>query len=264
MRVDLIHYSFSVLRKNKKLILFPILSQPRNTSSAVLATFAGLVLPDLSPNSPSWGGDVRTALSLVLSHLTSSAIFFNCALAACAQECFAGGDPTVSFGIQRAVSHLRSILAWAVITSTVGIALRAVQDRVPLAGKIAVWIFGAAWGMASYLVVPILIIENKDAIGSLKRSTQLLRDTWGPQLTAGIRFGWRYLLFAVPGVILGAIGANYYPPVLVLAAAYIVVLVAVMSAATGLFEVALYRYAASDEVPAGWPREGFSGAFRRS
>jgi membrane protein YdbS with pleckstrin-like domain len=86
--------------------------------------------------------------------------------------------------------------------------------------------------MATYLVVPAVNLENRNAVDTIRRSSQLLRDTWGPQLTADIRFGWRFLLFAIPGVILGAIGANKYWPLVALAFVYIVALVTALFAAS--------------------------------
>jgi len=264
MRPDLIAASFSVLRQNKQLIVFPVLS----TIAAILVVvaFAGFGLVTAHPSSQLHGFGVAAYPILFAWYCMSAfgAIFFNCALAAGAQECLAGGHPTVAFGLRRALDRVGAILLWAIISSTVGIILNFIERRVPLAGKIAVWLFGAAWGMASYLVVPVLIVEDRNAVESVRRSSQLLRDTWGQQLTAGIRFGWRFLLFLVPGIILGAIGMNYYLPLIALAFVYIVALVAAMSAASGIFKVALYRYAAGGSLPAGWSPDWMSSAFRPS
>jgi len=254
MRPDLIAASFTVLRSNRRLIIFPILS-----AASVLLTALIFFVSGLSSVHGTAGYPVYFAWYCLSA---CGGIFFNCALAACAQECLSGGHPTVTFGLQRALDRIGPIFFWAVASSTVGILLRFIELRVPLAGKIAVWIFGAAWGMTTYLVVPVLIIEDRDAIDSIRRSAQLLRDTWGPQLVSGIRFGWRFLLFVVPGVILGAIGATYYPPVLALAAVYIVGLITALAAARGIFSVALYRYATGAANPGDYPAGAMSGAFR--
>ena len=118
--------------------------------------------------------------------------------------------------------------------------------------------------MTTYLVVPVLIVEDVNAFEAVDRSIELLRNAWGQQLVSGIRFGWRFLLFLVPGIILGAIGANYYMPVMALAAVYIVGLLAVMAAARSIFQVALYRYAVGSSVPDGWSPDALSSAFRRT
>jgi membrane protein YdbS with pleckstrin-like domain len=107
-------------------------------------------------------------------------------------------------------------------------------------------------------------VEDGGAVKSVRRSAQLLRDTWGQQLVSGIRFGWHFLLFVIPGVILGAIGATYYPPVLALAFIYVVGLITVLAAAKSVFQVALYRYAAGSSNPDGWSPDALSSAFRRS
>jgi hypothetical protein len=262
MSPDLIAASFTVLRKNRQLIVFPVLS----AISALLVAVAFASFGLLSHFSYSQVRHLGTgSYAFLFAWYCCSAfgvIFFNCALAACAQESLSGNHPTVAFGLGRAIERIGPIFLWAILTSTVGIILRSIERRVPFAGKIAVWIFGAAWGMATYLVVPVLIAEDRGTLDSIRRSAQLLRDTWGPQLTAGIRFGWRFLLLIIPGVILGAIGVNYYLPVMGLAFLYIVMLVAVFSAANGIFEMALYRYAAGGAIPADWSPNSLSGAFR--
>jgi hypothetical protein len=255
MGPDLIAASFAVLRKHRQLILFPIFSLVSVLLVAVAFLGFGLVSFHGTAGYPIlFAGYCLSAFGM---------IFFNCALAACAQECLNGGTPTLIFGLQRALERVGSIFVWAVISSTVGIFLKVVERRLPLAGKIVVWICGAAWGMTTYLVIPVLIVEDVNAFEAVDRSVQLLRDTWGQQVVSGIRFGWRFLLFVVPGVILGAIGANYYLPVLALAFVYIAGLITVMAAAKSIFQVALYRYAAGSPVP-GWPQDALSSAFRRA
>ncbi|MGA2136162.1 MAG: DUF6159 family protein [Bryobacteraceae bacterium] len=261
MLPDLIAASFSVLRKHKPLILFPILGAI--AALLVAAAFAGFGgLFSSAGRSRDLGVTAYPILFLGYLLCAFGVIFFNCALAACAQECLAGGDPTIGFGLRRALGRTGTIFVWAAIYSTVGILLRVIERLVPLAGRIAIWLFGAAWGMATYLVVPVLILENRNAVDSIHRSSQLLRDTWGPQLTASIRLSWRFLLFAIPGVVVGAIGMNYYRPLVALAIVYLVALVTALFAANGIFEVALYRYAAGDSAHADWPHDAMTSAFR--
>ena len=265
MLPDLIAASFSVLRKHKRLILFPILGAiAALLVAAAFAGFGGLLSPGNAGRLRDLGAAAYPFLFAGYLLCAFGVIFFNRALAACAQECLAGGAPTIGFGLRRAAGRTGTIFLWAAIYSTVGILLRIIERLVPLAGRIAVWLFGAAWGMATYLVVPVLILEDRSAVDSIHRSSQLLRDTWGPQLTASIRLSWRFLLFAIPGVIVGAIGANYYRPLVALAAVYLVALVTALFAANSIFEVALYRYAAGDSEHADWPRDSMSSAFRPS
>lgn len=144
---------------------------------------------------------------VIVSYLV---VFFNCALAACAQAYFAGDEPNLADGFAHASARSAPILGWALLSTTVGLVLNALEQRTSWAGRIVTWIFGFAWAMGTYLVVPVLMVEDRGAFGSLRRSAQLVRDTWGDQLVAEIRFGWRGLVVFIPGVVLGVIGANGY------------------------------------------------------
>jgi len=141
------------------------------------------------------------------------------------------------------------------VTSTVGTILRYIEDRVGLIGKIIVSIFGAGWAIATYLIVPVLVLEDLDVMESIRRSTQLLKKTWGEQLIAGLNFFWIILLLMIPGFIIGALKMP-------LGILYFVAMIAVMSAARQIFVVALYRYAVSGEAPAGFSNEALGSAFR--
>jgi hypothetical protein len=262
--------SFAILRKDKRLVIFPILS-----ALAVIA----LTIPYVTvftgwhwwhPSNVQWtevhGPGASTYAWLFLWYLVVSfpMVFFNCALAACAQIQFSGGEPTIAEGLRLAGRKTGSILMWAVVTSTVGVILRYIEDRVGLIGKIIVSLFGAGWAIATYLIVPVLVLEDLDVMESIRRSCQLLKKTWGEQLIAGINFFWITLLLAIPGILLGVLagfllGALAIP----LGILYFVALVAVMSAVRQIFVVALYRYAVSGEAPAGYSQEALGGAFRR-
>lgn len=253
---ELFGWSFSVIWKHKQLILFPMFS------AVAAAVGMGLWFLQLRGVShPGWEDYALLAPAYLI--VTFVMVFFNCALAACAQAYFSGGEPTLGYGIAHAAARVAPIFGWAVVSTTVGILLNAIERRAAWAAKIAIWLFGFAWGMTTYLVVPVLIAEDRGAVGSVRRSAQLMRDTWGDQLVAEIRFGWRGLLVFLPAVILGAIGANGYPPFLLLAAAWFAIGAAAISAAKGVFEVALYRYAALGETPAGWSPDVLPGLFQR-
>jgi hypothetical protein len=188
-------------------------------------------------------------------------IFFNCALAACAQIRFGGGEPTLKDGMTQAAWKIPSILMWAVIASTVGLILQAIEERSSWLGKIVAATIGIAWAMATYLIVPVLIFEEDGVFGSIRRSSSLLRETWGEQIISGFGFGVPSLLLSIPGILLGLVGFKLHPLGFLIAVPYFLLLSAVMSAARGIFTVALYRYATAGEVPDGFTRGNFKEAF---
>jgi hypothetical protein len=128
--------------------------------------------------------------------------------------------------------------------------------------KIVTSLAGLAWGMATYMIVPVLVIENAGVIESIRRSGALLRKNWGQQIAYGLTFGWLTLLFLIPLVVLGAIAMNYSLWMLPVAIAFGLFALAVMAALRGVFVVALYRYAASGEAPGGYSPDVLQRAFR--
>jgi hypothetical protein len=252
---DLFGWSFSVIRKNKQLLLFPIFSAAAALAGLYLCSLLGRVAPvngvlhHVGLHDLLWLAPAYVLVSFLM-------VFFNCALAACAQAYFSGAEPTLGYGLRHAAARFVPILGWALLSTTLGFILNAIERRVSFAGKLATWMFGFAWSMATYLVVPVLIAEDRGAFGSVQRSAQLLRETWGDQLVAQIRFGWRGLVFFGPCLILGVVGANGYPVLLPVAVFCFLIAAAVLSAAQGIFEVALYRYAANGETPANWGGTG--------
>ena len=260
---DLIGESFSVLRKDKKLVLFPILS-----GLSTLAIAAMYFLPLFHMGVLEHYKETRTVDSTVYAWLFLwyctnyfVIVFFNCALAACAQIRFGGGEPALKDGLAQAGWKIPSILMWAVVASTVGIVLQAIEERSSWLGKIVSALVGIAWAMATYLIVPVLIFEDDGVFGSIQRSSALLRETWGEQIVSGFSFGSPSLLLAVPGILLAMVGFKLHPLGFLIAVPYFLLLSAVMSAVRGIFVVALYRYATEGEAPSGFSRGNFKDAF---
>jgi serine/threonine protein kinase len=106
-------------------------------------------------------------------------VFFNTALISCALIRFDGGNPTLGDGLSAAVARLPQILGWALLSATVGTILKQVEERVPLVGKFVIGLVGMAWAILTFMVVPILAAEGLGPIAAVKRSTSLLRKTWG-------------------------------------------------------------------------------------
>src|SRR4051812_6537583 len=116
--------SFRVLRDDRSLLLFPIISVP----VAILAT--AIVM---GPGIALYAADKQEAFLIVfgivtLYVLTFVTLFFNVALAAAASTGLAGGDSTVGEGLRAARSRLGVIAAWAVVQTVVGLIINAIQS----------------------------------------------------------------------------------------------------------------------------------------
>ena len=209
MTWNLVSQSFRLLRSDKKLLVFPVLSA---IGAAALALPFLLALFGMRPaGGPHWGPNTWLFVFLWYWGASFITIFFNCALAACVQMRFAGQNPTLTDGLRRAASRVDTIFMWSLVSATVGQIARAVEERAGWIGRLIIGAVGLGWSMATYLVIPVLVMEDAGVMDSVRRSSSLLRQTWGEQLISGIAFGWLGLLFAIPGVVLGVLGANGYP-----------------------------------------------------
>ena len=99
----------------------------------------------------------------------------------------------------------------------------------------------------------------------LKRSGSLLRQTWGENIAARIGFSLIGVVAVIPGVVIGAIGMSAGGVALVIglavAVAWIAVVVVVITALSAIFQTALYLYATTGTLPAGFENADLRGTF---
>jgi hypothetical protein len=192
--------------------------------------------------------------------------FFNVALVSAASNRLAGGRASINDGLEVAWQRKGKIFQWALFSATVGIVLRMIQERSGWLGRFVTGLIGIGWTLASYFVVPVLAAEDVGPAEALQRSGELFRETWGEQVAGGFSFGLIFTLLAVPGVALLFAGKNFGPAGIVagavLAVLYWLLLSIVGAAVQGIFLAALYRYAKTSQVSAGFRLESFSTAWQ--
>ena len=256
----LVQASWAVLRSDKELIVFPIIS-----GIASLIVFALFAVPlwisgyfdrldDGTGNAKVTGFIVLFAMYVVLYTVIN---YCNAALVGAALIRLRGGDPTASDGFKIASQRMGPIVGYALIGATVGVALQALKDRGGIAGQIVAWLGQTAWNIATFLVIPVLVVEGVGPIEAVKRSTALLKKTWGEQIVGNAGIGLVFGLMAVGVLIVGGIvvalaAATGVVALIVLAvviaAAVFAAVVAVGAALKGIFTAALYRYAAEGQT----------------
>jgi hypothetical protein len=182
---------------------------------------------------------------LVLAYIT---IFFNAALVHAANQRLEGGDPTIGTALRGAGQRAGRILPWALLSATVSALLRAAEERGGVFGKAVSGLGGIAWSLVTFLVIPVLVIEDMGVRDALRRSAALFRQTWGENVAARVGFGLLGFLLILPGVaaIAGAfaLGEDPNPFLIALGMLWILVVAMVLSALSGIFQTALYRHAA--------------------
>src|ERR1700754_2589151 len=150
--------SFKVLRENRQLILFPILSGI--SMILVIGSFATAVFA-LS----GWDTDTVREQSRLAGYLVTFVyylvnyfviVFFNTALVHCTHLYFKGEEPTVREGLRFAVSRIGAILSWAAFAATVGTILRILQDSFGSIRKVITGRIGIVWIISTFFVVPVI------------------------------------------------------------------------------------------------------------
>lgn len=266
--------SYRVLKLDKELLLFPLFSGICCT--LVMASFlvpaflndqfrAIMDNPDAAAENPVvW---ILTFLFYFLNYFVI--VFFNSALVACAIIRFRGGDPTVADGFRAASKRLPVIFGWALVSATVGILLKAIESRNEKVGAILSAILGAGWTIATYFVVPVLVVENVGPVDAVKRSWGVMRKTWGESL--GANFGVGFIVFLgtivcfLPlfggGYLLAQGSAALGGVLMVVGLIGLMIVSLVSSALNTIILAALYLYAADHEAPQNFDQRLLRNAF---
>jgi hypothetical protein len=257
--------SWTVLRADKELLALPLLSA---VASLVIA--ASFIAPMFFVGSSAFNDDgsidaigyvVLFAMYVALAYVT---IFFNAALIHAANERLSGGDPTLGTALRGAAARAGRIFPWAVISATVSIILRTIEERLGVLGRIVIGFVGLAWSLVTFLVLPILVMEDIAVGGAVRRSSELFKRTWGENVAAQIGFGLLAVVASLPAVALLAFAATSGSAVGVavsVAVVWLVVVAVVVATLNGIFQTALYRYAVHGSAGGGFDDGALGSAF---
>jgi hypothetical protein len=271
----LVKQSFAILRSDKELMLFPVLS-----AAACLAVTALIAIPGTLTLLPSMASAAASGEHWQPGHAPMFwpmmftlyvatyfvIVFFNVALVGVANSRLMGGTWTFRDGLELAWERKGTILQWALVAATVGMILKMLEERMGLLGRFVTKLIGIAWALACYFVVPVLAFEDLTPLDAVKRSAKLFRETWGERVVGGFSLSLVFFVLALPGfglwiagMIIGGInGLLIGMAVMVL---YFLMLSVLSSAVQGVFNAALYRYACFKQVPAAFSQELIASAW---
>ena len=247
--------SWTLLGKDPRLLLMPL-------TSLVLACVAAwgfwaLGLVDFSSERSS----LMNLIGLYAFYAVTAfvGICCNAVVVAVAMERLAGRPATLADGWQVVQGRMGAVVRWALVSATVGIAMRIIQERLGLVGAIATWIGNLAWSLATFFVVPVLLFEPVDVRGAIRRSARVFKDRWGEQVTAELTIGAGLGILLLPVMVIGTVLFVAVSPVLGVACMVIgfVALIVVSATLEQIFGAALYRYAVSGAVPEGMTAADF-------
>jgi hypothetical protein len=197
-------------------------------------------------------------------------IYFSVGLAACADLIFRGHNATVSDGIAVANTRFSQICGWAALSTAIAVVIGVLENQGGALGNIAGRLIGTAWSLVTFLSVPVIAIEGTGPFETLKRSGALFKQRWGQQITGNLAIGGIvFLIGFLPAAALIAIGVVIWPSagfvgalLVVIGALVLCVALLISKALSGVFGVALYRYALDGEVLGGFTQEDLESAVK--
>ncbi len=263
---ELAKVSWGVLRDDKELALLPVLSAVCAILVSITFFVPLIAVPKIED---SLQGGIVPFIGMFLFYLVNYfvVIFFNTALIHGATIRLRGGHPTLKDALSFAWENAGRILQWAAVSATVGMILRAIEERVGWLGRVIVWLVGAAWTVATFFVIPVIVYEQLGPIDAVKRSAGLFKETWGERAVGSVSFGLLFFLLAIPGIALpflvGALLGSTAGLIFgALAIVYLIGLAIVSSALSGIFLAALYQYAQNKEASGPFSQQMLGGAWR--
>lgn len=258
--IELARASWGVLKADKELLLLPVLSFLAGL--VVAATFAVPAFLIVDQESPITYV-VAFVAYVALAYVT---IFFNTALVSAADERLHGGDPTLGSALRGAAARAGRILPWALVSATVSVVLKAIEERAGIIGQLVASIAGIAWALVTFLVVPVLVVEDIPVREAIRRSGQLFKRTWGENVVAQVGFGLLGFVAVLPAIAVIALAATTGSGSMVaigvgVGVLWLIGVAVVLSALSAIFQTALYRYASDGEALGPFTPGSMGGAF---
>jgi hypothetical protein len=260
--LELVGQSFRLLMQDKELMVLPLVSGL--VTAVVVATFFvgfGLSFALMEHPQP------LLALPIFLMYVATYfvGIFFHAAVIAGATERLHGGTPTLGSALSAAARRAGPILLWALIAATVGTLLQMIRGRGHIVERIVASILGAAWSLATFFIVPVLVLEDVSVRESFSRSLNLMRQTWGEAVvgTGGVGLVGFACWVGLGLVVALFVALNLVPVAVTVGVLGGITLLAGFSALGAIYAASLYRYATTGSAGPGFDTATLAQAFER-
>jgi uncharacterized protein DUF6159 len=257
--------SWGLLRENRDLLRFPLYGAAATIVCAVIVVGPGLYLID--DGEVAFGGPLAV---IGFYFLALIGFYFSVGLAASADMIFHGREASVSDGLAVARSRFSQIAGWAAVSTVVGLVLSALENQSGIFGQIFGRLLAVGWSLITFLAAPVVAFEGTGPFETLKRSGSLFRSRWGQQVTGNIAIGGAVFLFGIlPSLLLIGAGALVWASagfvgalLVVLGVIGFAIAALISSALSGIFGVALYRYALEGESVGGFTPQELESAVK--
>lgn len=114
-----------------------------------------------------------------------------------------GQAVSIRRGFSFAMTRWRAVLMWSLFAGLVGYIIQTIQQRVGFLGRIITGLIGFAWSMACVFIIPTLVrdTETTNPVKLLRHSAGTLKRTWG-ELVVGFIGMEVILIFVIIPVII--------------------------------------------------------------
>jgi len=285
--------SWQVLKLDKELAGIPVISTIVSMVAFIPFLILFVWLSDFGTAVDIASGATETQTSIdqwqlfaifagVMVVMTIIANFFAGALIHGAVERFRGGDPTIRSSLAGAKRKFRPLLGFSLMMATVGIILQLLEERLPIAGRIAAYLFDAAWNIANIFAIPVIVLseENVSPLQATRQSVGVIKKVWGEGIVANLGIGlvglsviMLYLvsLGAITAIAVAAIagitgsvpGAVWLALPIGAAVIGLILIGVILSAISAIAKAALYIYATTGEAPGTFKRELLEASITR-
>lgn len=252
--------AWATLRADKELVMLPFISAIAGL--IIIGSYFALTFTITQHgNTHILAGGNIFAYILMYVLLSVMGHFFEGALFAGATERFNGGDPTVKSSLAAAKRRIKPLLVFSLFMGTIGLILNTIEQRVPLAGRIAIWLVNASWSVANIFAIPV-IMSTQDDISPLeatRESVKIIKKVWGENVIAQFSIGlvalFAFLGVVVFGGVVGGLSTALFGDSagLFIAAPLIILLfiavILVFSTLNTIIKAAVYHYAVTGTSP---------------
>jgi uncharacterized protein DUF6159 len=271
--------SFGLIGKDKEMLWFPVLAGLFSAMFSLALLFPTIIIHLLHAGTGAhfvFGPLQWIATFASYFGLAFIATFFNVCLVNTVRVRLEGGDATFMDSIQFAFARVHLIVAWSLVSATVGILLHmidsAAQKLGPI-GKILLSILrsflASAWSITTIFVIPVMVYREVGPFDAIRESVETLKKAWGESLVRA--FGLGFLSFlccfgCVLVIVAGGFACNVSVALgVTLIGVGILALLAtflLFNVANTVFNTVLYHWATRGEAIPGVEPEILSGVFR--
>jgi hypothetical protein len=289
--------SLLVIRNHPKLLIFPLVTALL-TMAIALFFLAPVVLVVLAPHwvhgsavqaladrigflrlkqGAAWNFQIQPLGTLLLAGMyllnlflaTLTGVAFNHEIL----EALAGRSVSIRKGLAAACARWKPILLWTLLVGSIGLVIRALEERFSFLGRLVAGFIGLAWSVASIFAIPILVRETSisNPFEVLSKSARTIKATWGEMLAGylgmqgtNLMFLWGSILLWVATGTLAIVLSNAWFLLLV-GIPWVVSLITygyLSGIASRVYLCALYLYASEGVVPGPYDASMMTGAFK--